>query len=269
MSEKLSTPNSIANNFALEEQPVGDTGRVLIVAESYGNNIEHPHPVNAPEVKNDDGHVKTRHITYRQTELGGKPFIVAERPSSSKRSVPRIGEPVTVVSPPSFDSKDKAPDTSNSKEPSDDSALNRKEILKRVRKDMLGVLGKTALGRTWQAKNEKGSLGRRNKRAAGIVDPGEYKKPVNKIVFKEKPTDTQVQELAAEQAQAEQAEEAGKLAAEQARQARYETEAERANRNEPDPSSMKEDEDSTKGKRKRVGGSRRNQSPSNARVRTV
>ncbi|MGC1177341.1 MAG: hypothetical protein WA843_04690 [Candidatus Saccharimonadales bacterium] len=74
MSEQL--PPSIQHDFTVHES----TNPNLLIAESraYHSYTEHPHPPN-PAVPQEDIIAKTRGVGYTETELGGKPFIVAER----------------------------------------------------------------------------------------------------------------------------------------------------------------------------------------------
>ncbi len=91
MGEQL--PDSISNNYAIQEQPSG-----LLTAESIANHSykEHPHPIGGEPEAPPEVHEKTRGIVYNETELADKPFIIAERPDSKKRP---DAEPPTPVLP--------------------------------------------------------------------------------------------------------------------------------------------------------------------------
>ncbi|HVX48449.1 MAG TPA: hypothetical protein VHA05_03800 [Candidatus Saccharimonadales bacterium] len=80
MSEQL--PESVQNNHTIRELPSG-----LLVADSRANHVydQHPH-VDYDQEPESQGPEKVRGISYKETTLGGKPFIIAERPGSKSKS---------------------------------------------------------------------------------------------------------------------------------------------------------------------------------------
>lgn len=100
MSEQLhlpatEAPDSIQNNYHLAQSKQHSE---LIIAESqtYHNHKEHPH--NSVHTTNEEDKNETvkkvRGIGYTETELGGKPFVIAERLSSSEaKSESHAGSP--------------------------------------------------------------------------------------------------------------------------------------------------------------------------------
>lgn len=84
MSEQI--PNPAKQNYNLEEQ---QSGLILATQAGFNTYKEHPHSVDyfgqegLGQEQAIEQPVKQRGITYTETELGGKPFIIAERPSSS------------------------------------------------------------------------------------------------------------------------------------------------------------------------------------------
>lgn len=86
MNEQMPVPDSIHNNYQVWQ---GHDG--LLTAESRANHVynEHPHPADAGYVLESEpaGDEKQRGIAYTETELAGKPFVIAERPGSRKEEL--------------------------------------------------------------------------------------------------------------------------------------------------------------------------------------
>lgn len=85
MSEHV--PDSIPNNYDIYYHQPSEDVAGLLVAQSRANHAytEHPHPLDELEAPAAEEHEKVRGIAYTETELAGKPFIIAERPGSKKR----------------------------------------------------------------------------------------------------------------------------------------------------------------------------------------
>ena len=108
------SPDSIQHNFDLQTSPNG-----LIVAESRANHSYDKHQHSEPEP--DLGPVKTRGLGYTEIELGGKPFIIAERLQSGTPSTdPEDTEPGSTTTSTTGPKGPKPPKETKTDDPDDD-----------------------------------------------------------------------------------------------------------------------------------------------------